>query len=213
MKTRTAAILLLLLIQPLASASAAVTNLQVDLTDPGAVLPNFTSNDLRIDSTGGLRGQQLVVQLTGGSLFNSGQGSNEPPSSALFPIFPDVQFDSFVALGGLTQETSHPILTAPGTLVPTCSSSPGCAFNIAWAPGTGIDVPAVSDFVVARITLSDDAAGVAYYYGESAASFGAPYFVTGTIQNGVISFVPEPTTLLAAASLFIGLSLFHRRRS
>jgi hypothetical protein len=196
MKARTVTILLVFLIQPLASVSAAVTNIDVELTDPGSVLPNFTSNDLRIDFTGGLKGQQLVVQLTAGSIFNDSLlGSNVPPPLPLLSAFPSVQYDSFVALGGFTSQTSFPIITVPGSLVPNCELSPGCVFNLAWAPGTGVEIPSGNDFVVARITLSHSAQGVVHYYGESAAGFGEPYITTGAIQNGVISFVPEPASV------------------
>jgi hypothetical protein len=212
MNIRTMGLVLLLALLRTAPSSANVTALDVKLTDPSPVLSGFNSNDLHIDFNGFLTEQQLVIQLTGGSIYQDGFGSDTAPSGIVVPQFPAVAYDSFVTLGGLTQGTSYPVITGPGTFI-SCNPLAGCAFNVAWIPGTGTVVPAAKDFVVARITLSDDAEGVVHYYGSTTAGISFPDFISGSIHNGIISFVPEPASWMFVAWAAMAAVGCSRRRS
>jgi hypothetical protein len=207
MKNR-ATIVILLMLLPLASASAAVTNLKVELTDPGAGVPGTTSNDLRIDFSGNLGVQKLLLELSAGSIYNDTLSNDPgPPNAKLFQFAPSLRFDSFVTLGGLISEESYPIVTARGTLEPACpavvggcDTSSSNRIHLDWRAIPGVEVPSSANFVIARITLSDDAAGTVKYLGATTADGPLPFHTTGIIQNGVISFaIPEPTTLVLLA--------------
>jgi hypothetical protein len=156
-----------------------------------AVVPNSITNDILIDFTGNLRGQQLVLELTQGSVYQQQVfGTNTAPGSALFAGFPETQYDTFITIGGMTSSTSQPVLVIGGAV----DLQPGSAFkfdtqglNVAWAPGTGIDVPSGTDYPTARITLSNDAQGVLHYFGSTGAGTGDPLTKTMSVCGGMIS--------------------------
>ena len=56
-----------------APAVAGVTNVSSQVV-PQSTVPGFTTNDLLIDFTGNLRGQQMIVSLTRGSIYQDGFG-------------------------------------------------------------------------------------------------------------------------------------------
>lgn len=106
----------------------------------------------------------LMVELTGGSLFNvagldlgslmpgmtffnqPGFGLDSRPNSGLFPIFPDLEFDSYVA----TTTSQAPAI--PGKLNGTGAADVGqSGFNVAWGatPNTG----GTGLLEIARITM------------------------------------------------------------
>src|SRR5687768_15887560 len=70
------------------------------LTSTG--LAGHTSNDIVIDFSGLLRGQQMILNLTAGSIYQSpaNPGVQTPPSNFIVGLVPDAQFDSFVSVGG-----------------------------------------------------------------------------------------------------------------
>lgn len=179
-----------------ATAVAAVTSVQSQVV-PQLVVPGFTTNDLLIDFTGNLRGQQMILSLTQGSIYQDGFGSTTAPSIALSPVFPSVLLDTFVTIGGRwydgpTPPASHPVLVVGGAV----NLQPGSSLkfdtkglNIAWAPGTGVDVPSGTDFITARITLSNDAQGILHYFGSTGAGTGEPLLQTLPVSHGCICFV------------------------
>jgi hypothetical protein len=219
MKLRLIAVTAVLALAGANFAAGAVTALQVAVTDPGAVVPSHISNDLLIDFTGGLRGQELHLALTQGSIFQAGAGgSDTPPNQDFFALVPNLRYDSFVALGGLTSQTSAPIETySPGLCVQALGFECGVLWNgsssIGWKPATGTEIPSGVDFVVARLTFSDDAAGKIQYLGSTALGTEVPYVALGTIHDGVISFVPEPASWILAAFVFAGTWPSARFRS
>lgn len=144
-----------------AAAWAGVTAIRA-IQVPQGVLPNHAVNDLLVDFTGNLRGQRLIVELTEGSVFQHAGGSTIPPLETLVDADASLAHDTFTALGGAVAETSSPLLDV------TCTSLglDSCprrfdvqAIYIAWAPATGVDIPAGADFLTARMTLSNDARG------------------------------------------------------
>jgi hypothetical protein len=205
------AFLLALSLVPADPATAAVTHIQPVQVDKGELLPDFVTNDLSIDFEGNLRGHLILLDLDQGSIYDNAFGSDYPPNSALFPIFPELAYDTFVTLGGPTQQESHPI--EPGSdislpIVPECSILPGCRL-FAGRPATGVAIPSANDFMVARITLSNDAMGTVHYFGATTDS---SRFVAGfSIVQGVIQ-IPEPASGIMLTLACFAWSLASRRR-
>ena len=134
-------------IGPLA-AQAGSLQLYLAHSTPAGVPAGYGVTDISIDFTDtanppGLRGQQLIVTLTHGSIFQHPFGSNTAPNAALIAAFSDLAFDTFVTMGGLTASTSQPVLI-PMPLDPLPEGPLGgslkfdtTGINIAWAPGAG----------------------------------------------------------------------------
>jgi len=165
----------------------------IQVAKPAGILPGFTTTDIVLDFTGNLRGQQLILTLTQGSIFQQGSfGTNTAPSSALFPVAPDVEYDTYVTIGGRSSSTSQSVLQVGGAV----DLQPGAVpkfdtegLNIAWAPGTGVDIPSGTDFITARITLSNDAIGFLRYFASTGAGTGDPLVRDLPINFGCICFV------------------------
>lgn len=191
-----------------ASTNAEVTAIKA-VQVPQSVVPDHTVNDLLIDFTDTLGVQQLLVRLSQGALFqfpvSGGHSTWSLPTDSIIALFPPAEFDTYVGLGERTN-ASLPILILGGAVgiepaVPLQFDSE--ELNVAWGSGlSGIAGPQ-SDFFVARITLTNDASGTIRYLGGLA--LGDDFFAAGTIQNGVIRFVPEPAGgILAAFALLLG---------
>ncbi len=177
------------------AVQAAVTNISA-VQVAQAVVPNTTTNDIHIDFTGNLRGQQMVLTLTGGTIFQQATfGGNTAPNGALFGAFADVEYDTFVTIGGLRSDGAKPpasqdILVVGGAvdLVPgSALKFDTSGLNVAWAPVPGVDVNGGTDYVTSRITLSNDAVGSLQYFGSTAAGTGDPLMMTLPILDGCIA--------------------------
>jgi hypothetical protein len=165
---------------------------------PQATVAGHTVNDILVDFTGILRGQQMILNLTAGSIYQDTFGSNTAPNGAFFPLAPSVEYDSFVTVGGRRSDgavppASQPVLVVGGAV----DLQPGSALkfdaqglNIAWAPGTGVDVDGGTDYVTSRITLTNSAQGTFKYFGSTAAGSGDPLVVEGSVVDGKITFGP-----------------------
>jgi hypothetical protein len=180
-------------------AQAGVTSIEAVVV-PQAVVPNTVTNDILIDFTGNLRGQQMILELTAGSIFQQATfGGDTAPNGALWAAFPDTQYDTFMTVGGLRSDgpvppASQPILVVGGAV----DLQPGAVkkfdtqgLNVAWAPGTGVDVPNGTDYPMARITLSNDAAGTLKFFSSTGAGTGDPLTVDFDIAAGVIGGIEE----------------------
>ncbi|QDT67327.1 hypothetical protein MalM25_02240 [Planctomycetes bacterium MalM25] len=169
--------------------------------------------DISIDFLGQLFGQQLIVQLDSGSLYQDAFGSESPPNPVLFPVFPSLQSDTFVAMGGATISSSADTLVVGGsTEFPQSTGDMQFdteGIDVAWAPAPGVVIEDRNDFMIARLTLSDDADGWVYLSSASGSERGWFY---SQIHNGVLcqGICPEPTTDLM--TLLGGATLLARRR-
>jgi len=184
-----------------ATARAGVTAIKA-VQVPQDVVANHVVNDLLIDFTGILRGQQLIVELDQGSIFQCPTIGTHPtwlpPIDPIIGVMPACEYDTYVGFGERKNST-QPILVVGGAV----GLEPGAAqqfdsngLNIAWAPGTGIDIQGPkTDYFIARITLSNNALGTIRYFGSTSAGSGDPHVAAGAIRNGVIIFgVPEPAS-------------------
>jgi len=179
------------------AAQAGVMNVK-SVVVPQGVVAGHTTNDVLVDFTGVLRGQQMILNLTEGAIYQDPFGSNTSPNGAFFPLAPSVEFDTYVTVGGRRSDgpvppASQPVLVVGGAV----DLQPGSALkfdtqglNIAWAPGTGIDVDGGTDYITSRITLSNNAQGSFLYFGSTGGDSGAPLTVQGSVVNGQIMFGP-----------------------
>jgi hypothetical protein len=176
-------------------ANAGVTSVD-SVVVPQSTVAGFTTNDVVIDFSGILRGQQMILELTAGSIFQQAAfGTETAPNGGLIPVFPDVAYDTFVTVGGRTLAESQAVLVVGGAV----DLQPGAAkkfdtqgLNIAWAPGTGVDVDGGTDYITSRITLSNDAQGTFKYFGSTSAGSGDPLVVDGSVVDGSIVFGGPP---------------------
>lgn len=169
----------------------------------------FTVYDLSINFTDQLFGQQLVVELTSGSIFQQTPfGTDTAPTDALIPVFPDVAWDSFVTMGGYTSGTSSSVLVVGGSTEVPGKNGPKKfdtqGINIAWAPAPGVVINSGTDFTVAQLTFSNDARGTIYFFSNAG---GTGQIFQGSVPDFYI--FPEPT---AAALVGLGLVAAAIRR-
>ena len=152
-------------------------------------------NDIVVTSADNVGGQQLVVNLTAGTINQSDFGSDLPPNAALFTAFPNLPNDTFV--GGMAPDSA--------ALMSTTN------IDITWAPGGGVNVLGTN--TLARVTLSNDAAGSWRLVSteRGAADVDIP-LSDGLIGGGVMSIVPEPATIALSLMCLVGLVGFTRRR-
>lgn len=170
---------------------------------------DYVTSDIRIDFEGTLGGQQLYVGLTNGHIYNTpGTGTNTAPAGAFVSLVPELEFDTFVTLGGPTAETSSNVLVVGGAVnirgAPSELVTGPDELSVAWAPAPGTDIASATDFLVTRITMSTDAEGSLYYAGSTIGS-DIEIIAQIPIINGEIGFCPEPTSALLfvlAASCF-----------
>lgn len=173
---------------------------------------NTVVNALTINFDQQLFGQQLVVELTSGTVFQQATfGTETAPTDALIPVFADVASDSFVTMGGFTSGTSQSVLVVGGSTEIPGKNGPKkfdtAGVNIAWAPAPGVVIPNGTNFPVAQISLSNNANGSVFLF-SNAGGNGLVY--EGTVTNGVISFVPEPTTCVLAGLALVGTAARRR---
>lgn len=168
----------------------------------GAVIGNldgYITNDLILNTTSDWTAAQLIVSLTGGSIWQQPDDTGNiiyngttigKPDPMLFPFLPSSEYDSYVF-------DPH-----GGAYFGTACGGPGpCdheTFNTSevdaiWG-SRAEDTADVGVFSIARVTLSPDANGsaqVAFTVEGEAGKTTANFLV----QNGQIVPVPEPATL------------------
>jgi hypothetical protein len=134
-----------------ASANAGTVSVGTAQSDASVACAGCIANDISINFDGNLRGQQLWVNLTSGSVYNTpATGAETSPADAFIGLVPELAFDSFVTVGGLTSGSSQGVLVVGGAVdIPGAPSAKGgvnqeagaTSVSIAWAPGTGVNVP------------------------------------------------------------------------
>ncbi len=188
------------------TANAALTSVEVVNSTNANTPAGFVSNDIIIGFEGQLFGQQMIVNLDSGTINQDAFGNNLAPTDALLGPFPALAFDTFVAMGGATNDTSASTLFVGGsTELPGSTGTEKFdteGLDAAWAPSPGVVIEDQINFMTARIVLSDDANGVALYFGNAGGQ--GLTLDSGTIENGVVSFIPEPSTALLAGLALVG---------
>jgi hypothetical protein len=191
---------------------------------PADVLPRYVVNDLLIDFTGQYNGSQMTVELTSGSIYQNPLGGTGPPIAALFLADPTVEWDSFLANGGATAETTvGDFLIGPGEICAHCfpieDKFTEELIDQSWFPAHDNEILDRTGFMVARVTLSEDATGTFQYLGGANNAIGVAGFppegiVSRPIRNGFI--IPEPSTVALLATgwavALVALSMCRSRR-
>ncbi len=176
------------------AAQAEVLNAQLVPVDKGAVLPGYSTFDLKVESTLDWTQAQIIATLTTGSFYQDPLGSNTTPNPMFFPLVPTLPYDTFV-----TVPDAYPNTNAQGS-----TSVAGAAVNILPGQrpvvfsGTQLDIAwfstvlgEVGTWTIARITISDDATGELKYFAMDAA--GVPLEGTFALGGGA---PPENVSML-----------------
>lgn len=185
-------------------------------------LPGHWTHDIFIDFAGQYTGSQMIVELTTGEIYqNTDLGGNTPPNAALFAVDPTVEWDTFLANGGPTTTSTVGDFGLGGAAIKLDFSGdvsfqrPATfsdnVIDQSWNPAIDTEILDQSDFMVARITLSDDASGTFQYIASAGGVVGVePHgTVILPIRNGTI--VPEPSTVILLAFGVVGLVVLPRR--
>lgn len=175
-------------------------------------------NQLFIDFTGQLGGQQLYIELTSGTIYNTaGFGADTAPGAAFVTLVPELAEDSYVTMGGATSEESEGVLVVGGAVnLPGAPAGLNVGMpdpslvSVAWAPAAGVVIADRTDFLVAQISLSSDAMGSAWFFSSTLGE--EPYVTAGTIWDGVLFEVVPETNAILLASLAATASLVRTRR-
>ncbi|MCO6043172.1 hypothetical protein NG895_04580 [Aeoliella sp. ICT_H6.2] len=156
--------------------------------------PGYVSNDIFISFPGQLGGQQLSIQLTAGSIYNHSLGGATEPHPALLEISPDLAFDTYVttgALSGAQPGTSSAWVGGAVNLPDSLSawSLEGQTISATWIRALTYPVSNQTDFGVARITLSPDAAGSGSFLTSTVE--GSEWMRSLEVVDGQIVFSPS----------------------
>ncbi|MEO1498724.1 MAG: PEP-CTERM sorting domain-containing protein [Planctomycetota bacterium] len=199
-------------------ADAQVKRFYWSFPDNSAGPANTVTNDLFIDFTGNLGGNQILLTLTEGSIFNAPPaqgGGDTAPLGVLATTFPETGFDTFVGLGATTSDdanyTATSIFGGAVDLGGDASTNFDGPLNVAFAPSVGETVTDGTMYQVARITLSADAQGDILYLG-SLATGGTPFIGMTAIINGQVCCVPEPMSGVLLAAAMAAAAGVRRRR-
>jgi hypothetical protein len=156
-------------------------------------LDDHITNELAIGFTGKLSGIELFVDLASGSIFQHPFGGNGPPHPALLPVFPELAYDSFVSLDSPVSGGPYGEPLLVGGSVHLGGSSTAYftteGINQGWAPSSSVMVSDQSDFMAARVTLSDEAMGT---WGVRSGAGGQIRYFFGALLNGRLGFFDLP---------------------
>ena len=203
---------------PLPSNPLTFDLVQVDNTSGGAALDGFITNDLLVNTEGRLLGFQMMLFLDEGSIYQDPLGTNLPPTKlAVEAVAPSLAYDTFIAVGSPYANGAYGISGPYGRAVditphpknqtarlPIMSEK---EIDIAWSVIPGAKVIDVEDFLLSRVTLSDDARGYwAFFNSGVSTSDGYNYHYQarvglsdqfgfsgglGKVADGAIEFPPD----------------------
>jgi hypothetical protein len=191
-----------------------VSAVQVDNSGGGAPLANYVTNDILISFTGQYTGSQILLD-TGvlGGLYQDANGGTLPPNGGFFGFVPSLEFDTILAQGSTVQGGAFGEPSVGGGAV-DLGGAAGAVFdsqqiNQATNPSGGTIILDQNDFVVARISIRNDVSQPVFFLASAAGEISQ---LQGAVTNGVLAFVPEPSTLILGGFGLMSI-LGVRRRS
>ena len=174
------------------SALGAVTFSSTPVDNSGAAeLDGFVTNDIKISFDGIYAVSEILLNAPG-QIYQNGVGANTPPNSAFFGGFPSLEFDTFIAQGSSTQLGPD---GDPGTIggAVDIGGASGHTFSnglldIAYGPAGGADISDRNDFLIARISLSNQLNGPLGAFAALVNAGGVNAQIQGSVVNGAIVF-------------------------
>ena len=180
----------------------------VDNSAGGAGLDGFVTNRITIDFTGRWTAAAAQVDLSAGSVFNNSPlGGDTPPEEELIPVFPDVAFDTFVAVGSPTADGpwGDPAIPCSGGGICLPPPPDDHVIDISWGPEPLVEVSDQTNFLIMQLTLSSDSHGTARFLALTEGSMPPFPVAEFRIAEGVLTPIPEPTTIALAGLALAGL--------
>ena len=164
------------------AGARAQVDVYIDNVDNSSQLTGCVTRDLKVDTEVDWFGSAIVLELDEGSIYQDGSGSDVGPYSFYYSTYPSVAYDTFMAVG----ESWPGVLGAGGDAGGHDYQFDTQRLDASWKSNTSIEIGLTR---IARITLSDDAAGrwhlAVFQSGEE-----TRYDFSGTIEGGVMTIDP-----------------------
>ncbi len=120
--------------------------------DNSAALSGYNTYDLEVTTDSDWSFASLLIELSGGSIYQDSAGGDRAPNPTLFSEFPTVEFDTYVAANGHSLSILGNAAEIGGDSLQFDSQE----IDITWFDLNKSDTGTV---VIGRFTLSDDAVG------------------------------------------------------
>jgi len=175
---------------------------------PGPV-PGYVTNDIYVVTSNCWLSSQLLVELDQGTIYQHPVNDEVYPQPAWWPLIPELEFDSVVTDGQTPPGAASIAGGAVNIGGATTYTHDAGLIDIAWFV-TGST--AQGDFMLARVTLSQDVCGT-WSFRTTAQPLDGPYakLLDVPIVDGYLTIIPEPTTGLLLLLGGLGVPLGRRR--
>jgi hypothetical protein len=120
--------------------------------DNSSALTGYKTYDIQVTTGRDWFGSELLIELTGGSIYQDAAGSERAPNPNLLSAYPTLEFDSYLSANGHDLSQLGRASEIGGDVMQFDNTG----IDIAWFDLADDDI---GTFVIGRITISDDAAG------------------------------------------------------